>query len=314
MSAEPEIVASEEPEEEIPEYEKQYLILKSSITDLKATIDSYSKRLFGTAANYKSKMELKDDAPGKNAFRAIIARVTALGKMCDKLYKQQCPKVKKEAGTTKHTGFNRPVLASPAMTAFMKLADWGLLSEVNPEQGVVTHGLITRYVSNYVDINDLKNPDKPSNWAADATLLKLFEGLWDKEGVNPKAANYTDIQKLVKYHMSKLPEGGHEARNIADYYVKLDDEGEFGGATKTVLELRKTLVALEEVAAKRAKVYTHCKKERPTQGITKEYAEILKQDLAQFDKVAADIRGKCENFGFEFSKNYPRRPAAGLLQ
>ena len=313
MSAEIENVVPVDEEEELPEYEKQYLILKSTTVDLKATIESYSKRLFGSAANYKAKMELADDAPGKNAFRTISARVTALQKMIEKLFKQQSPKVKKEAGTTKHTGFNRIVLASPAMTAFMKLADWGVLSEVNPEMAVVTHGLITRYISNYVILNNLKDPKNKSVWAADDVLLKLFTPQWEGEQVNPKAVRYTDVQKLIKHHMTKVPDGGHEIRNADTYRAKLDDEGEFGGATKQVLELRKTLDAIEEVAQKRAKVFAHCKTNRPGQGITKEYEELLKLDLVQFDKIAAEVRSKCENFGFDVSPKYPLRPAANLL-
>ena len=296
-------------EEEVPEYEKQYNIIRATTTDLRSTIESYSKRLFGTAANYKAKMELADDAPGKNAFRAIAARVTQLQKMADKLYKQQKPKAKKEPGASKHTGFNRMVLMSPKMTTFMKLADWGLLSEVNPEQGVATHGLATRYVSGYAKLNALGDAKNKTIWVADATLLELFKDEWEKESVNPKAVRYTDVQKLLKHHMSKVPEGGHEVRNADTYRPKLDDDGEFGGATKQILDLRKTLEALEEGIVKREKIFAHCKKNRPTQGITKEYAELLKTDLVQFDRIAAEVRSKAENFGFDISPNYPIRHA-----
>lgn len=314
MSVEPEIVADES-EEETPEYEKQYLIISSTITDLKATIESYSKRLFGTASNYKAKMELADDAPGKNAFRAVTARVSALGKMAEKLYKERKPKVKKEAGTTKHTGFNRLVLYSPELSKYMKMADWGCNSEVNPEQAVGTHGFATRYMSIDVDLHDLKDHFNKSVWDATkyAPLLELFKKEWALEQVNPKAVRYTDVQKLLKHHMTKVPEGGHEIRNADVYRAKLDDDGEFGGATKQILQLRKTIDALRKIVEKRAEVYAHCKKERPAQGITKEYAELLRLDLAQFDAVAKEIRSKCENFGFDMSPNYPARPAAGLL-
>jgi len=305
----PHEIVDADPVNDEPEYETQYKILCAAITDMKATLASYSLRLFGTASNYAVRMELADDAPKKQDFRTLSARFTALQKEVDKMYKHQKPKAVKEAGTTKHTGFNRLVLASPELTAFMKLGDWGLLSEVDPRKGVVTHGLITRYVSNYAALHALPSAEDSSCWVADAAILELFKEQWGPTQVNPKRVRWTDVQKLIKPHMTKCPDGGHEIRNADTYRAKLDDDGEFGAATKSVLTLRKQIVDLETVAHKRGAVLKHCRANRPGQGIVAKFEALVKQDLAAHKKLSDELRAQCDKYDFSYAPNYPAVPA-----
>ncbi len=298
--------------DDVPEYEKQNVVLSSTIADIIALVESFSKRLFTSASNYKQKMELDSDAPGKKEFRQFNSQVRKLLKHTTKLYKQQKPKAKKDTSSSKHTGFNRIVHASAKMTKFMLLGDWALLSEVNPELGVVTHGLITRYISNYVITNSLHNKEKTSTWVADPALLELFKDEWVKEGVDPKNVKYTDVQKLIKHHMSSVPDKARDDRHESEYRKKLDDDGEFGGATKKILEHRKELDTLAILITKRNKVLVNCRDKRLNQGITKEYEELLKADITKHGVLAKEIKTKCENYGFSIAASYPTTPSTCL--
>lgn len=290
-----------------PDQEGQYEILSKTIADAVALVKSFSARLFKANANYKKTQKLPAEAPGKKQFIMFAAKVAALQKHVDKLFGAHNKK-KREPGDNRKTGFNRMVLVSPGITELMKLGDWGVLSEVKPDRGVVTHRLVTRFLSNYIDLHELKVPEAPSKWAANPAIERLFEHEWEKKQINRGAVMHTDIQKLLVPHMDKIPEGSHEQRKEAFYREKCDDTGELGGATKKIFDLRKRLETLGDAVTKQNEVLSWCRSHRQGQGVTAEVEVGLKAAVAEYKKVGAELRSSADAYGFTYSKDFPRLP------
>jgi hypothetical protein len=287
--------------------ENYYDNLTKTIGDAHALVKSFSSRLFKVNANYKKLQQLPAEAPGKKQLIMFAAKVAALQKHTDKLYGSHNRK-KREPSVDHKTGFNRMILASPAVTEIMKLGDWGMLSEVKADRGVVTHRIVTRFVSNYIDLNCLKNPNEPSRWSANPAVERLFENEWEKKGINRASIKYTDIQKLLVPHMDKVIEGSHEQRKEAFYREKCDDAGELGGATKKIFDLRKRLETLGDQVEKQNEVLSWCRTHRPGQGVTAEVETGLRTAVVEYRKVGAELRASADAFGFTYSKDFPHTP------
>jgi hypothetical protein len=308
-------------EEELSAVDEIYESLTRSIANAKKLVgDVFPQRLFRPAADYKKKQGFEKDAPGKKQFISMAAKIGALQKDVDKMYRTHTKKAR-PAGSNEKTGFKRLVLVSEELSKFMGLDAWGVMSEARPERGVVTHAVVTRHVSNYTALMCLKT-GSTSHWAADKAIEELFSrtkitddtgksavvDVWDKEGVNRKSASCPDLQKLLKYHLEKLLPMSAEMRKEAFYREKSADEGEFGSATKKIFDLRKRLTAAEANIEKANRMWANCCKKRPGQGITLEYERIVKESVAEFQKIGAEIRTNCDNYGFTYAPQYPVLP------
>lgn len=289
------------------EQEVNYDSLSKTISEITALVKSFSGRLFKPNANYKKIQKLPAEAPGKKQFIMFASKVAALQKHADKLYGTHNKK-KRETSVDQKTGFNRLILASPKLTTLMKLQDWGLASEARPDRGVVVQRDVTRFCSNYIDLHCLKNPHEPSKWAANPEIEDLFKDEWEKKGINRSSIQYIEIQKLLVPHMDKIVEGSVEQRKEAYYREKCDDNGEFGGATKKIFDLRKQLEVLYDQVEKKNDVLNWCRTHRPGQTVTADLEVDLRASVTEFRKVGAEIRASADAYGFTYSKEYPRTP------
>jgi hypothetical protein len=301
-------------------FERASKDLMKNLDDNITLIESFGKRTFDPASNYKAKQKLDKDAPGKQEFRSIATELRALRKEAERCHKAQLPPKKREpTAKAKTGGFNRLVVVSEKMSKFMNLADWGLMSEVNPTCGVATHALVTRVISNYVDLMGLANVGKTASWKANQQIRDLFsdpdpaKDAWTQSGVNPEAVKYTDVQKLIKTYMTTCKEGSHERRNEDAYRAKLNDEnGEFGKATHDVLSLRRQLDALHKQIDKDNKYLAKCRETRGNEPIVKQYEAALQASIVKFDEAAKRVREACVKNNFTISPDYPRRPVTLL--
>lgn len=308
-------------EDEQTAADEYYESLTRSIANAKKLIgDVFPQRLFRPGADYKKKQGFAKDAPGKKQFISMAAKIGALQKDVDKMFRTHTKKAR-PAGSNEKTGFKRLVLVSEELSKFMQLAEWDVMSVARPDRGVVTHAVVTRHVSNYTALMCLKT-GQTSAWAADKALEELFAktrvtdesgkttviDVWDKEGVNRKSASCPDLQKLLKYHLEKLAPMSAEMRKEAFYREKSADDGEFGSATKKIFDLRKRLATAEATIEKANRMWANCCKKRPGQGVTAEYERIVKESVAEFQKIGAEIRTNCDNYGFTYAPQYPVLP------
>jgi hypothetical protein len=301
--------------------DEHYESLTRSIASAKKLVgDVFPQRLFRPGSDYKKKQEFPKDSPGKKQFISMAAKIGALQKDVDKMYRTHTKKAR-PAGSNEKTGFKRLVLVSEELSKFMGLVEWDVMSEARPERGVVTHAVVTRHVSNYTALMCLKT-GQTSAWSADQAIEQLFSktritddtgktttvDVWDKEGVNRKSASCPDLQKLLKYHLEKLAPGSTEMRKEAYYREKSADDGEFGSATKKIFDLRKRLATAEANIEKANRMWANCCKKRPGQGVTIEYERIVKENVEEFKKIGAEIRTNCDNYGFTYAPQYPVLP------
>uniref|UniRef100_A0A6C0CH24 Uncharacterized protein n=1 Tax=viral metagenome TaxID=1070528 RepID=A0A6C0CH24_9ZZZZ len=307
-------------EEEQTAAEENYESLTRSIASAKRLVEAFSTRLFKPATNYKKVQGFEDGAPGKKNFISMAAKIGALQKDVDKMHRTHTKKPR-PPGSNEKTGFKRLVLVSEELSKFMGLAEWDVMSEAHPDRGVITHAVVTRFISNYTALMCLKT-GSTSAWTADPALEQLFSktkitdesgkvavvDVWEKEGVNRKSASCPDLQKLLKYHMEKLLPMSTEMRKEAFYRDKSADTGEFGSATKKIFDLRHRLASAEAQIEKNNRMWTNCCKKRPGQGVTIEYERIVKENVEEFKKVGAEIRTSCDNYGFTYAPQYPALP------
>jgi hypothetical protein len=314
-NAAPPAVKPEEEEIDESDLDKIWGELSGSFDDIIETLDGMGKRTFFDASNYKARQKLSKEDPGKKEFRAVITSMRKLKKAAEKKYKSQRPtKPRATSDKTKTAGFNRLVKLSPQLTKFMNCTDWGLVSEVDPTRGVTSHGHVTRYLANYVELMHCHNKGESSSWKANAVLLELFKDEWERTGVNPNAVKYTDVQKLLKYHMETIKEGAHERRNETEYRKKLSDEtGEYGKPSKDILDHRKKLRELAAKIKKQNENLVSCRSRRQSQAITKTYEDALRASLKEFDETAVQVRAICQKNNFPMSPDYPVRPSTTNL-
>lgn len=297
--------------------DEHYESLTRSIADARKLVEVFSTRIFRPGPDYKKKQGFDKDAPGKKQFISMAALIGSLQKDVDKQYKTHTKKTR-PAGSSEKTGFKRLVLCSKELSKFMGLAEWGVMSEAHPDRGVVTHAVVTRYISNYTALMCLKT-GATSAWAADKALDDLFSktetydasgklvilDVWNKEGVSRQNASCPDLQKLLKYHMEKLLPGSVEMRKEAFYREKSADNGELGAATKKIFELRRQLATAESNVEKHNRMWTNCCKKRPGQGVTAEYEKIVKEAIEAYKKIGAEVRTHCDNYGFAYTPAFP---------
>ena len=270
--------------------------------------ESFSKRLFGTSANYRKKMGLSENAPGKKEFRRIQTLVRGIRTEGERVYKKHKPKKPREAsnGTT---GFNRLVVCTPELTKLMKLADWSLVSTVNPSQGIATHGDVTRHIAIYAALNNLHNRGQNATWRADEDIRSTFKNEWAVKGVDPNAVQYTDVQKLIAPHMTTIQKGTVEQRNESVYRAKLNKEtGEYGKAVHTVMNLRKELDEIQTNIHKSSGHVISCREHRKGQPILAQYETKLRNLLVQWDGVATKMRDACKSGDFKVAPEFPIKP------
>lgn len=300
------VPAVEEDEEET-QLDLDFLAFAKEVDELLATQESFVKRLFGSAPNYRTKMGLPEGAPGKREFRTMNTTLRKLKGLGERQYKKSKPKQKRVTVSTT-TGFNRLVILSPALTKFMKLGDWGLVSPVDPTRGVITHGAATRFMSIYVGINNLHNKGQKSTWKANAAIEELFAANWEECKVDKNAIQYTDVQKLLAKHMDSIAKDTAERRAEDQYRHKISDEGEYGKAVKSVLDLRKLVEDQSKDVLKDNDHVLVCQNDRPGQAIGSKFLAQLKTSVAQYDKLAAELRTACKAADFDIAADFPLRP------
>lgn len=308
-------VVPEQEEDEVTNHEKVHLEFQSSIASIRAQLDSFSARTFFEAGNYKSKQGLEKTDPGKADFRSLGTKIGKLGKLGDRAFKSVKPTAKRATTEkSKTSGFNRLVITSEALCNFLNCKDWGLTSEIEPNKGVMTHGAITRWFANYIALNGCRNTekDRKATWKADAKLLELFKDQWGPENVNPQAVKYVEIQKLLKHHITTAPKTGYENRNEAQYRSKLDDEGEFGKATLTVLALKNTIDDLATTIRKQSEHLATVRSRQSSPAMIKGFEDELRISLTAFDKAGKEIRELAGKNNFPISPMFPVRPATPL--
>ena len=307
--------AAAQEDDEVANHEKVAAEFQACIASLRAQVDSFSARTFFEAGNYKSKQGLDKSDPGKADFRALGTKIGKLGKLGDRAYKSVKPAAKRSTSEkSKTSGFNRLVITSEALCAFLNCKDWGLTSEIEPNKGVMTHGAITRWFANYIALNGCRNTekDKKATWKADAKLLELFKDQWVPENVNPQAVKYVEIQKLLKHHITTAPKAGYENRNEQQYRSKLNDEGEFGKATLTVLALKNTIDELATRIRKESEHLATVRARQASAAMIKGFEDELRTSLAAFDKAGKEIRELCGKNNFPVNASFPVRPATPL--
>lgn len=298
-------------EEEVEEYQKCWDAIVNETNSLIETFESFSERTFHDSPTYKQRQGLEKSDPGKRDFGSIPTQIRRLKEGMKRKYNEVKPRDTAPRKTSNKTGFNRLVLVDKPLRDFMKLADWGLVGEVDPDRvGVCTHAIVTRGISNYVNLKQLTNPLKPATWSADAILRELFADDWKECGVNPQEVRYTGLQKLIARHITSVKEGTSEHRSEEHYRKKLDDEGEFGKATREIRDLRKELVDLSDSMVKRSDHLKTARDDCPA--LAGQYEASLKELIAAFDAKAAEIRKKCEEYDFPISATYPSRPRTVL--
>lgn len=303
----PAVVEEEHEEVSATELEISWQTFSKEVEDLITTQESFVKRLFGSATNYRTKLNLPSTAPGKREFRHIQTLLRQILAQGERQYKKSQPKVKRTNVSTT-TGFNRLVILSAKLTAFMKLSDWGLVSPVDPTRGVCTHGTVTRYISNYVALNNLHNRGQKSTWRADQKIVDLFSEEWVTTKVDPNNIQYTDVQKLVTSHMASIKSGSAEQKAEEQYRVKIAETGEYGKAAAEVLRLRKRIEDLAEQVTKDNEYVHVCRTDRPGQPIGDRYLEKLKLSVAEFDKTAAELKAACKAGDFDSAPDFPFKP------
>ncbi len=302
-------------DDEVAVHEKVHAEYQACISSIRATIESFSARTFFEAGNYKAKQGLEKTDPGKADFRGLGTKVGKLGKLGDRAYKSVKPAAKRSTTEkSKTSGFNRLVITSEALCDFMNCKDWGLTSEIEPKKGVMTHGAVTRWFAIYIALNDCRNTekDKKATWKANPALQALFKDQWAPENVNPNAVKYVEIQKLLKHHITTAAKGGYENRNEAQYRVKLDDEGEFGKATLTVLALKNNIDALATQIRKQSEHLATVRARQSSPAMIKGFEDELRISLAAFEKAGTEIRGLCGKNNFPIGASFPARPSTPL--
>lgn len=304
----------EEPEEEVDgeeteklaDYQKTWNAIEDLSNDILERINSFSKRTFNDASNYKARQNLEKTDPGKKEIKHLSAQVRSMVNGMKIQYTHLKPR---EAPIRKPgaNGFNRLVLLDNPFRTFMKSADWGLVGVADPDRvGVCTHALATRVIANYIACMMLNDPLKTSVWKADDNLKALFAGDWQELGINPNAVRYTDLQKLVARHITTAEKHTAEKRIEAEYRKKLDDEGEFGKATAEIRDLRKKIHDLGLDISKRNTHLDTCRKQCPP--LVPAYERVLRERIAEFDAAAAEIQRKCRENDFAIHPSYPVRP------
>lgn len=302
-------------DDEVADHEKVNAEFQACIASLRAQLDSFSARTFFEAGNYKSKQGLDKNDPGKAEFRSLGTKIGKLGKLGDRAYKSVKPTAKRSASEkSKTSGFNRLVITSEPLAQFLNCKDWGLTSEIEPNKGVMTHGAITRWFANYIALNGCRNTekDKKATWKADDKLLALFKDQWEVENVNPNAVKYVEIQKLLKHHITTAPKAGYENRNEQQYRSKLNDEGEFGKATLTVLALKNQIDELATQIRKQSEHLATVRARQASAAMIKGFEDELKTSLTAFDRAGKEIRDLCTKNNFPISPSFPVRPSTPL--
>lgn len=300
-----------EEEGDVPKYEELWNDINSRTEELLNTMASFSDRTFFDAANYKARQNLEKTDYGKREFRNVGTAVRKVRTEMKRKFNEIKPREPQERKSTGKTGFNRLVLVDEDIRGFMKLSDWGLIGEADPDRvGVCTHAIVTRVFSNYVSTMQLLNPLKTSTWKADDRLRKIFAKDWEELGINPDSVKYTELQKLIARHITTVKKGMAEHRKEADYRKKLDDDGEYGKATMEVRDLRQSIDELAKAIRKHNDFLITCREEAPK--LAPAYEKALKELVAQFDTKATEIKKKCAEYDFPIADNYPTRPKTVL--
>jgi len=284
------------------------------------TVASHSTRFFGTAGGYQKAFGLPEEAPKKKEFTNIKKLVRGLLKHETKKYNSVTTKDRRDADGNprpRRTGMSRLVLCSPQLTKFMKLRDWNLMSDTNPERGYCTHGKVTTYIADYIKLNMLQDGSNAQCWKADKPILDLF-GLaqFKLKGVDPNAVRFIDIQKLMardkanpndEGHLLSIKTGTLPAEVEADIRHKCSDdaESEFGGAIHKVHNLRTELKTASEAYIKTIKYSDAAKATRPGQEIAKLWEAEVANLEASYVKKAAEIRKCAESFNFSIATAFP---------
>ena len=300
-----------EEQEEIEEHEKVWGGILGTIDKLLEGMESFSQRTFYEASNYKTRQKLEKTDPGKQDFRKVGTHVRKLRDGMKRQYNHVKPRDTQPRKSNGKTGFNRLVLVDAKMRKFMKLNDWGLVGEVEPDRvGVCTHAIVTRVISNYVACMKLLNPLNTSTWAADDALKELFSEDWEECGVNPKAVKYTELQKLIARHIQTVKEGMAEHRSEEDYRKKLNDDGEYGKATREIRDLRSEIADLSTDIIKHNDYLKTCRV--GCTDLVPRYEKALRDLIAQFEEKAKTIKAKCSEYDFPISPEFPTQPRTVL--
>ena len=301
------------PAEKLPDYERIWRQIRDESDDICATIDAMKDRTFFEGSSYKKRMGLEREDPGKQQFRSLQTAVRGLKKEAERMYKSKRPKQKrepKEGGNSTH-GFNRLVITSPALAEFMRLADWNVSSQIRRDCGIVTHGIITRWICNYVALMNLRNPSKTATFKADAALKKLFDYKdgWKLKNVDPEAISYTDLQKLIALHMATAPAQNFDLRSDEDYRKQLvDDESaapnSLGVVSKTIHTLRGAREDIYKDILKYNRFYKQAQKDEALKGtLAPLYKKTLEDLVASYAAKTDEMVKVCDENGIPYSQD-----------
>jgi uncharacterized ubiquitin-like protein YukD len=290
-------------------------------TNILETLASHSSRFFGTSSSYAKNMGLPEEAPKKKFYTNLKKHVRELQKEFTRKYNSVTTTDRRDAEGNpipRRQGMSRIVLCSPALTNFLKLKDWNLMSATDPTRGYCTHGRVTVDLADYIKLNMLQNVDDAQYWAADDAIMTVFGPEQFKfKNVNPKAIRFIDIQKLLSGdkdnkeknpgHLLSIKKGTLDAELEADIRMKCSDgsENEFGGAVHRVHSLRGELKLITDLYIKTVKSRDAAREFRPGQKVTALWEASVAEREAEYAKKAAEIRKAAESYNFPISPAYP---------
>lgn len=292
-----------------------YLAFLEEIRKGKALMLSFKTRFFGTSTSYKKQFGLPDDAPTKKHLTSCAANFTRLAEDATRRYNEVSRGNKErynkhgELITTvsSRTNQSRMVLCSEKLTAAMALSSWDLISNFDAKRGHATHAIVTGWAANQIKLHVLQSTTEPKFWSTDKFFDDIFGENYQEAKLDKTKMTFPKLQTALKYHLKTVPKDSYEASVEAEIRKKCsaDFEGGLGQAVATVKKYRDEMKTAQEDYQKHIKSRNHAQESRPTQEITKTWAEEVEKDVKRYNEAAANVKKAAQTFGFSCAPNYP---------
>jgi chromatin remodeling complex protein RSC6 len=124
----------------------------------------------------------------KTKYRAFVKKVSRELKVAQK----KSQKRKGSSNPRKVSGFRKPTLISDELAAFLE----------KPTGTTMSRTEVTRLINQYIRDQGLKNPENGRYINPDQKLAVLLNHTKDSDQLS-----YFNLQKFIKHHFSKIPEG-----------------------------------------------------------------------------------------------------------